>query len=325
MVTLPPQARLMAALSFVFAAGCAGGASTGLTPSGSAAVLRQALHDAKLQTPALISIDLGTSELVYWPTKNGSGQSPIPFTKALGIVHAYAMAANGDTIVVTNQNPAEIVTYNVKTKKTSTHKDSYGDPYDVAIDKKGNIYAMGVGNVTVYAAGTYKQSRLECSTIDKSVAIGVDNEGDVFVNGYGVSFFGVIEYAAGSKKCKSVKIQQEQGYAGGVGVDPNTDDLIVIDNPDECAGGYEGRMTIYPKPYRATKFTQANLNATYCGGTFRLDKGSKHIYVSDSTVSAGWPLYDERSYPTGAGNGYYSTNYGGETGGFTPLPSALPN
>jgi hypothetical protein len=130
-------------------------------------------------------------------------------------------------------------------------------------------------------------------------AIAVNNEGDVFVNGYGSgSFVGVIEYPA--------------------------DDLIVVDNPDFCAGGYEGIMLIYPRPYRASNFTGQNLNAEYCAGKFRLDARSKHIYFGDATFS-GFPFIDSRTYPDAQGGGPYSGGYSLYLGGFTTIPNTLPN
>ena len=52
------------------------------------------------------------------------------------------MAANGNLIAIANYNPAEIVTYNVKTKREKTLPDPYGGPVDVAIGKQGSVYAM---------------------------------------------------------------------------------------------------------------------------------------------------------------------------------------
>jgi hypothetical protein len=315
--------RLMAAAGFSLLAACGGASTTPATPA-TGALNPLAGRPDGIQTPALISMDLTTGALVYWPIANGPSDKPITFTKPLGFYNGYAMAGKGKTVIVANSNPPEIVKYDVKTKKQATLNDNYGEPYDVAVGKDGKIYAMQIASVTVFSGSN--QTELQCPYVSTAEAIAVDNEGDVFVNGYGSSgFMGVVEYPAGSGKCEKLHLRAEMGYIGGVGVDPKTDDLIVVDDPDLCAGGYEGRMLIYPKPYRPRTSRQRILGASYCSGTFRLDATSRHIYVSDSTVSAGFPLIDVFTYPKGVSQGVYSTGYSAYTGGFTTVPNTLPN
>ena len=110
---------------------------------------------------------------------------------------------------------------------------------------------------------------------------------------------------------------------GGIGIDPKTDDLVVVDNPGVLCS-YVGRITIYPKPYASATAKQNNFYANYCAGGFRLDANSTHIYVADETVDESYPLIDVRSYPSGSGTESYA-DYNAYTGGFTLLPSALPN
>lgn len=325
---VPASARLLAALGLAFAAAC-GGASTP-SPEPSGAIVYSALDRLKL--PALISIDLDTGALVYWPTRNGPTQNPITFTKSLGITQAYAMAASGRLVAISSYKPPEIVLYDTRAKKVlDTLSDTYGGPLDVALDKYANVYAMNVASVEAFKFGTQGGTyELHCPYITDAVAIAVDKEGGVYVNGYGPSsFMGVIEYPPGSgsgpESCIKLNLEPELGYVGGLAIDPKTDDLLVVDNPGECAGGVEGRLTIYPRPYRSKRFRQVDLNAQYCGGAIRLDKGSKHLYLADATVSDGWPLIDVRTYPAGSGDGYYSTGYGDVTGGFTTIPNTLPN
>lgn len=279
-------------------------------------------------TPALIAFDTLNGSLGYWPIQHGGGETLQPLSGSLGIHNGYALAANSNVVIVANYQPAEIVTYNVRTKAQASMNDPYGDPYDVAVDKKGTIYAMNVASVAVYAKGSSQPSELTCSYITTSEAIAVNNERDVFVDGYGPQGFqGVIEYAAGSTNCTEPRLRATRGYIGGVGVDPKTDDLIVVDDPDFCAGGLEGRMIIYPKPYRQRTSIRRILSATYCAGTFRLDAASRHIFYSDATVSAGFPLIDQARYPSGKYEGQYENGYysGGNFAGFTTIPNALPN
>ena len=82
--------------------------------------------------------------------------------------------------------------------------------------------------MAVFKAGSSQPTELTCPFITAGVAIAVDNESDVFVNGYGPGrFMGVVKYPAGSTTCKRLHLRKERGYAGGVGIDPKTDDLIV--------------------------------------------------------------------------------------------------
>lgn len=332
---LMPSFTRLAAVGVVFLAGC-WGETAPLAPKANDVALRapslrqQArLSNAALKTPALIASDLATGALLYWPTQERQRRhDPIEFARSLGAYQSSAMAANGDLLVIAIWGgPGELLKYDVETKQTSTLTDDYGAPYDVAIDKKGNIYALNVGSITVYPAGSGLQKELLCDYSPLGQTIALDNEGDVFVNAVlNGSAIAVLEYPVNGRKCKILKLQPELGYAGGVGVDPTTDDLIVIDNPGVCAGLEEGRMTIYPKPYSSTKFTQVNLHAQLCGASFRLDGDSRHIYLSDQSDEYG-PIIDVRTYPAGAGYGFFSRRQFGYAvlGGFTTIPNELPN
>jgi hypothetical protein len=281
---------------------------------------------AALQKPALITFDASTGGLAYWHIQNDGSMTLQPLSKSLGISSVYALAADGDTVIIANYSPPEIVTYNVDTASESTMSDTYGNPRDVAVDKQGNIYALNAASVTVYKAGS-QPAELACSHIDNGEAIAVDNEGDVFVDGYGSHFQGVVEFAAGTNKCTVPHLRASHGYIAGVGVDPQTDDLIVVDDPDLCAGGLEGRMIIYPKPYAKQTSRRHVLSATYCSGTFRLDARSRHIFYSDATVSDGVPIVDQADYPTGKYDGQYWLGYYSSVyfSGFTTIPNTLPN
>ena len=315
-------------LTAALATGCSANAIPGGGGQANLSSVSPNVLAPRLKKPALITLDLQGGELEYWPVHTGgSSTMPIPFTSSLGIYSGYNMAADGDVVAISNNRPPEVFTYNVRKKTSATLPDPYGTPIDIAIAKSHTIYALNFTNVTVYRPGSSKPSELSCQYVNQSVAIAVNDEGDVFVNGYGPgSFMGVVEFRRGKQTCKKLNLQPEQGYAGGVGIDPKTDDLIVVDNPDLCAGGYEGRMLIYPRPY-GRKYTERNLNATYCAGTFRLDATSSIIFVSDATVSAGFPLIDQRGYPSAQNEGVYSGGYGSHAsfGGFTTIPNTLPN
>jgi len=313
----------------VFAAGCGGGIGPN-APGGLPFTSLQAARTASpdLTKPALITLNTSTGALEYWPIKPGGSDQPTTLSGSLGIYQGYGLAANGNVVAIANYSPAEVVTYNVKTKATKTLVDPYGDPYDIAIDKQGTLYAMNLASVAVFKSGSSTPSELSCSYMSTSEGIGVDNEGDVFVNGYGPSsFMGVIEYPAGSTTCTKPNLKAERGYPGGVGVDPETDALLVVDNPDQCAGGLEGVMTIYPKPYNPNTAHRRVLGAMYCAGTFRLNSKSNTIFVSDATVSDGFPIIDQETFPGAKYEGDYQIgpSPSGSFGGFTTIPNTLPN
>jgi len=321
--------QLFAALPALALAAC----GAGTTPNAPGLAVGNHLTSpnagAAFKRPALISFDFDTDALESWPITRSGGDQPHDISAPLGIGNVYGLVANKDVVAIANYSPAEIVTYNVRTARQKTLPDPYGGPVDVAIDKHGTLYALNLANVAVFKPGSSNPSELTCQYLNDGIAIAVDSEGDVFVNGYGPSgFMGVIEYPVGSQTCVKPHLRAERGYAAGVGVDPRTDDLIVIDDPDLCAGGIEGRMIIYPKHYEQRTSRRRVLEATYCSGTFRLDATSKLIFVEDATVSAGFPLIEESTYPGGRFLGTYQSSpsgYSGSFGGITTIPNTLPN
>jgi hypothetical protein len=320
------------AVAAILIAGCAGGSSPALPQAAYSSAAARALvwpDPAALKKPALITADFYNGDLEYWPIRPKGGDRPTAFSGPIS-ASAYGMAADGNVVVIANYYPAEVITYNVKTKAKTTLPDPYGIPYDMAVGKNGTLYAMNLASVTVYRHGSKNPSLLTCSLIVKSEGIAVDNEGDVFVNGYAPGSVAalVIEYPAGSKECTRPDLRPERGYAGGVAIDPKTDDLIVVDDPDQCAGGSEGRMIIYPKPYKPRTAQVHNLHVLYCAGTIRLNANSTKLFVSDATISAGFPKIDQRSYPDVRNEGTYQSSpsgYSGSFGAFTTIPNTLPN
>lgn len=307
---------------------CGGG---GATPTASVPAVSQRLagHSphSGFHEPALIAFDTLNGSLEYWPIARGGGQTLQPLSGPLGINAGYALASEGNTVVIANYSPAEVVTYDIKTKAESTMPDPYGQPFDVAIDSKGMIYALSSANVAVYTPGSSQPKELTCSDISTGEAVAVDRAGDVFVDGYGSHFEGVVEFQARSTQCTVPHLRAVRGYIGGVGVDPKTDDLVTVDDPDDCAGGIEGRMIVYPRPLAQRTSVRRVLNANYCSGIFRLDADSTHIFYADATVSDGYPLIEEARFPSGKWEGTYQDGYysGGDFAGFTVMPSALPN
>lgn len=314
--------------TLLFATACGGGGTTPTAsmPAVSPQQARYSPHSG-FHEPALIAFNTENGTLEYWPIAHGGGQTLQPLSGPLGINAGYGLASDGNTVIIANYSPAEVVTYNIKTKAESTMPDPYGQPFDVAVDPSGTIYALSSANVAVYTSGSSQPKELTCSDISTAEAVAVDRAGDVFVDGYGSQFQGVVEFQARSTQCIVPHLRAVRGYIGGVGVDPKTDDLITVDDPDYCAGGIEGRMIVYPRPLAQRTSVRRVLNANYCSGVFRLDGDSTHIFYADATVSDGYPLIEEARFPSGKWEGTYQSGYysGGNFAGFTVMPSSVPN
>ncbi|HEY1654266.1 MAG TPA: hypothetical protein VGF86_04045 [Candidatus Tumulicola sp.] len=286
------------------------------------------LPDA-IPTPALIGT-MPNGSLAYFPITAKGGSKTQPIGKVPGMVSAEAMASNGDELTIVNQGPPAVYVYDLSTKKKKVLADPFGVPVDVAIDRKGNRYVLNfyganVGNIAMYAAGASKPKELTCRYLADGQAIALDNEGDIFVNEYRGKFIGVVEIPNGAKgpqpqDCTELALKPESGYAVAIGVDPKTDDLIVVDDPNECAGKHDGRMTIYPKPYKSRTGHSVDLNGNCIIAFFRLDATSSTLFAFNQNG----PVADiiQRSYPSGKALGSYEN---GGFSGMTTLPNTLPN
>lgn len=317
-------------------AGCA--ASAAISPiqrplesahSAYASSVLDALNDA-LKSPALIGLNYNTGALEYWPIRPIGGNHPRTLSRPLGVGGSGSMVANGHVVAITNAYPPEVVTYDLKTKNKSTLPDPYGTPIDIAIDKSATLYVVNIAksksSVTMYPVGAPPRD-LVCQYMTIGEAVAVDNEGDIFVNGYGpAGFTGVVEIPNGPsgpqpQNCTKLPLKAELGYVAGLAIDPKTDDLIVLDDPSSCAGGAEGRMTIYPKPYQKST-GRSRVIGRNCSGTLRLNATSTVVFVGDASVSGGYSFVLQRTYPDGRDLGIYT---GGSPIGFTTIPNTLPN
>ena len=134
---------------------------------------------------------------------------------------------------------------------------------------------------------------------------------------------------AGSTICVKLPLKKEQASPVGLGIDPKTDDLIVEDWTG-CAGGSEGRFTIYARPYGPKPVARRYLRGS-CPGGFRLDATSSNILTLDGYSGApvdrhvkacGLLWVDQRTYPGVRGHGMYTS---GCTAAVTTIPNTLPN
>jgi len=287
--------------------------------------------------PLLVANSGQTNGLEDWPINPKGSSHPRNLSAPLGLGNA-ALVANGEIVYAAMQNPPQILAYNVKTKAQSTLADPFGTPIDIAIGKDGSLYLMNFlstgGNVAWYPKGSGAAQELNCKYVRLGESVAVDNEGDIFVQGYGFGrFTGVVEIPNGPSgpqpnACKPLHLVSENGtYTAGVVVDPKTDDLVTLDNPDLCAGGNEGRMTVYPKPYRAKTAHSVVLGGN-CTGGIRLNADSTLVFYLDESVSGGFTYIDSSTFPQGQPLGIYSEggSFGGPgPGGFTTIPNTLPN
>jgi hypothetical protein len=318
--------RVIAILAALSIAGCDFAGSAPGTPNSATSPSAAA---QRLKTPAVIAIDNDSERLLYWPMSEGGSSMPTYLSGRLRI-QATGMVAHGHVVTIASYDPPELLSYNVDTHATSAIADPYGHPQDVAIGKGGTLYALGASDVAVFPPHSSAYD-LSCRYILESTAIAVDNEGDIFVNGWGQKNPPkVVEYPAGSSRCTKLALKKpEQGEGVGIGVDPKTDDLIVEDGVG-CAGGDEGRITVYQRPYGPKVVARNWLHAS-CPGAFRLDATSSHLLVIDSysglrthggVHACGLLWVDQRLYPSARGGSMYTA---GCSRAVTTIPNTLPN
>lgn len=324
---------IIAFACLALAAGCHATASNNAVPFAAAA--NQSAHVASIQpgaiqTPALVVITPNGILKYYRVTQHG-GRSPIEIAKVPGLRVAASMAANGRELAIADSAKPSLVLYDLTAKTARTYADPYGTPSDVAVALNGDVYllnqaASSSSTVVRYPAPSRQPQALSCKNLVRGVALATDNEGNVFVNGYGPKVPGVVEFPNGpggpqSGNCARLALQPEKGYPAGIAVDPKTGDLAVVTNPQSCSGGIEGQMTIYPKPYHDRTARSVDLNGR-CVGLVRLNASSSLIFAFDRTSAFAHPYVIQRSYPQGQGDASYRHKY---VGGFTTLPNALPN
>lgn len=281
--------------------------------------------------PSLITINGADGRVMSWPLTAHGGKHPTPISGPLAVGRFLSLAADGARLAIADGNLKQLVTYNLSTREEQTFADPYGTPVDVAIDKNENIYIVNLvqktANVVRYARGARLPQELTCPTFGHEDSIAIDNEGDVLVNGYQKSgATDVIEMPNGpggvkSGDCMVLPLRGQPGYEAGLAVDPKTDDLIVFDDPDLCAGGNEGLMTVYSPPYGKTA-PRTKLLGGNCAGGVRLSADSTRIFYLDSDVSGSFVFIRQASYPGGTPMGAY---FGPEVSGFTTVPNTLPN
>jgi hypothetical protein len=286
---------------------------------------------AALKTPALIAVNSNSGALEYWPMQPGGDNHPVRISNK-GLFNGFGLVASGHVVSFASQNPPEVLQFDVDTKMQNTLPDPFGTPVDIAIGKDKSLYVVNdvkaYSNVVMYPGGSPTPKKLVCAAISRyATNIAVDNEGDIYVGGYiGRNTTDVVEIPNGPNgpdptRCTQLSLGLGPAYMAGLVVDPKTDDLVTLTNPDLCAGGREGLMTVFPKPYRV-ETGRSHIVGQNCSGGLRLSADSSTVFVLDQSI-AGVGLYVlQRSFPDGRPEGSYRN---GQSSSVTTIPNTLPN
>jgi hypothetical protein len=276
--------------------------------------------------PIVVAVG-GAGTLEGWPL--GPGWHPHPQRIAgLGGLAPSSIVANGDQVFIADGH--QLIAYNLSTHLKTTMPNPAGIGEDLAIGKSGTLYVLNYtqgsgGNVAVFPSNG-RPSVVNCGLLSDPSYIAVDNEGDVFVDQQSDSSF-VVEIPAApggldGAHCHALQLTPRQtGYAAGITVEPKTDDLLVLDDPGECAGGTEGRLTTYGRPYSQHRGRSIVVGQN-CSGLLRLDASSRLVFVSDESVDGSTSFILTSRYPSGTAFGSFG---GGQPSGFTTIPNTLPN
>lgn len=286
---------------------------------------------APLNTPRLITMNNRTGRLEAWPIQRGGGSDPEPFTPPLNVGGASVLSTIGDVVVMVESFPSSrVVLYNTKSGTTRFLNDPFGTPIAIAVAKDATIFALNIAKngspITMYQPPAHRAVELNCSVMPSGQAIAVDNEGDIFIQGYANSRYSIAEIPNGPggpqpQNCAILQLETNPGYVAGVAIDPKTDALITLDDPSLCAGGEEGRMTVYPKPYNQSTGRSRDIGMNCTGGLW-LNGDSTIVFTNDEDVSGSFSFILQRSFPGGGDMGIY---HGSNFAGLAPMPSTLPN
>jgi len=310
-------------------AGCSSpaGAPVGSTPASRSSSGWSTLQTIK--TPAVVAVDMQASNLVYWQISRKGGSRATVIAHIPGLNGTTSMAADGNTVVLAVANTRELVLYNTQNGWQTTLEDP-SVPSDVAIDKNGTIYANNFSNsgvaVAMYVPGSPAPKMLKCGLLSQGVILTPDNEGDLIVAGYNTYTSGAIEFQNGagglqSGKCSVLPLRLAFDNLASILVDPKTDDLIVFHNPGQCAGGGEGQITVYPKPYEYKTEHSRNAGGV-CPGPMRLAADSKSAFIVDASFKWGTNVVRQVSIP----DGKFMASYRGVFPiAVTTVPNSLPN
>ena len=293
-------------------------------------------HSGRAATnETLVAYDNDAGDIEEWNVTASGGTTPWVAATPSFTSNVVAMAGAGDVgsgeeVLLAGAAPqSQTFLYDLSTGSDvdNTMPEPWGAPLDV-------VSIIGQSASTLYADGSYQTMPFDrnqgihktaCTGILSTAnAITADTEGDVFIQGTGPGGFeGVVEVSQATQNCSALSLKPQKGTAAGITIDPATNDLIVGDNPRSCAGNMDGRLIVYPPPYRASTGTIHKLSGVGCAGLFRIDSGTTgttYIFMLDS--DGGTPQIDQLECCDMTLEGTYS---GGDPSATTTLPNRLPN
>lgn len=282
---------------------------------------------AGASAPLLVAAGGERLGLQAWAVGPLARATPFELPGSRGLLGYGGMASDGARVVI--GNGTTLAVYDLRARRLTFVPDRFGHPLDVAFGRDGTLYVANLradsANVAVYPRNAAPR-QVGCAALVAPDHLAVDDEGDIFVTQNGARP-GVVEIPAGPNgpdgaRCTALALDPGvAGYAAGVAIDPKTDDLLVLDNPSRCAGGLEGRVTVYRRPYGRARGRSLVLGRN-CASGLKLSAGSTLLYLGDEGTAGPPEIILQYGYPSGRYLGAYG---GGEPGAFVPLPAPLPN
>jgi DNA-binding beta-propeller fold protein YncE len=208
---------------------------------------------------------------------------------------AEGLAIDGNHLFVARQSHWDVPVYDTSSlKQIGLLRDPGQQPNSIAVKGSkvyvGNMYSArgGAGSVSVYEQGT-RTKVLHCSSFVQVTGVAVNGRGDVFVNQNKSGGGGEVDvFPAGSDKCQSLPAVSEYS-AGGVAIDPATNNLIVADS------GYR-RIFVLAPPYNSIEYTiQLSVCEDESVSNLTIDPATSLLYVANPYEGA-----NALSYPGGS-------------------------
>ena len=234
------------------------------------------------------------------PIAKPPGGSLRPFF--FGVDGPGGLAVDNGDLYIANSGASNVLQLHLGSV-TRTLDDSGEAPSDVTVSH-GTVYVANIftfpsleaGSISVYEHGSITPTAtLSSPSFFQVIGVKVDGGGDVFVNN-NRKFFSrgqVIEFKAGSSRGKVLKNIAVK-IAGGLAIDPTTQDLLVVDQGAKA-------VAVYARPYTGSA------KATYPfpnGGSsvdVTLDTNASHLYFANV-----FGTIDVTSYPAGKFLGSYT-------------------
>ena len=234
------------------------------------------------------------------PIAKPPGGSLSPFF--FGVDGPGGLAVDKGDLYIANSGASNILQLHLGSV-TRTLDDSGEAPSDVTVSH-GTVYVANIftfpsleaGSISVYEHGSITPTAtLSSPSFFQVIGVKVDAGGDVFVNN-NQKFFArgqVLQFKAGSSTGKVLKNIAVK-IAGGLAIDPTTQDLLVVDQGAKA-------VAVYAPPYTGSaKATYAFPN----GGSsvdVTLDNNASHLYFANV-----FGTIDVVSYPAGKFLGSYT-------------------